>query len=427
MAKYALQVRGLGKSYQIGKNQEYSTLRDSITQAVTAPFKRAKQIVSGDAYGASNLTETLWALKDLSFDIKHGEVVGIIGHNGAGKSTLLKVLSQITEPSEGEARIYGRIGALLEVGTGFHEELTGRENVILNGAILGMSQYDVNRRFDEIVDFAGVEKFIDTPVKHYSSGMKLRLGFAVAAHLEPEILVVDEVLAVGDAAFQKKCLGKMSDVAQSGRTVLFVSHNMAAVSSLCSRGILLKNGEIIADGTADETIIQYMSHDGMNVAQDILSRKDRKGSGAVRVESISFMDSATNMPNVQSGASIDIHIDYIRHDTSVDNCHFALVFYDFLGNIMFSLSTQFVADNSRFDDSEKIVFSVDNFPLMPGEYVVKIWVGLIDTYDQLDNVLLLQVHDGDFYGSGKLPNRNKHGAMMVPFRYAFTNTRESIK
>lgn len=427
MTKYAVQVRDLGKAYQIGTHQEYSTLRDAITQAVTAPFNRVKQLFRGDAYGASNLTETIWALRDLSFDIKHGEVVGIIGHNGAGKSTLLKVLSQITEPSTGEARIYGRIGALLEVGTGFHEELTGRENVILNGAILGMSRRDIDHKFDEIVDFAGVEKFIDTPVKHYSSGMKLRLGFAVAAHLEPDILVVDEVLAVGDAAFQKKCLGKMSDVAKAGRTVLFVSHNMAAISSFCTRGILLKNGQIVADGSVNEVIIQYMSHDGMNLEQDLSIRKDRKGSGAVRVQSISFLDTDTDLPNVQSGSSIDIHVKYNTYNKTIDGGHVGLVFYDFLGNIMFTLSTQFILNNPRLHNNEKLVFHVDNFPLIPGEYIVKVWIGLIDTFDQIDNALHLQVYNGDFYGSGKLPNKSKHGTVMIPFQYTYANIRESKK
>jgi lipopolysaccharide transport system ATP-binding protein len=217
MSNIALRVENLGKRYRIGGPQEkYQTFRDALTSTVSAPFRKARDLLRGQAYGAAGLREEIWALKDVSFEVKHGEVVGIIGRNGAGKSTLLKILSRITEPTTGFADVYGRVGALLEVGTGFHQELTGRENVYLNGAILGMSRNDIDRKFDEIVDFAGVEKFIDTPVKHYSSGMRLRLGFAVAAHLEPEILVVDEVLAVGDAEFQKKCLGKMSEVAGRG-------------------------------------------------------------------------------------------------------------------------------------------------------------------------------------------------------------------
>lgn len=258
MGDTAIRVENLGKMYRIGGPQEkYSTLRDTITNAVTAPINKVRGLLCGES--ASGLKEEVWALKDVSFEVKHGEVVGIIGRNGAGKSTLLKILSRITEPTTGYADIYGRVGALLEVGTGFHPELTGRENVYLNGAILGMSWNDIERKFDEIVDFAGVEKFIDTPVKHYSSGMGLRLGFAVAAHLEPEVLVVDEVLAVGDAEFQKKCLGKMSAVAEQGRTVLFVSHNMAAVKSLCTRCIFLNAGVVHMTGEVNHIIHQYQT------------------------------------------------------------------------------------------------------------------------------------------------------------------------
>ncbi|MEZ4715781.1 MAG: ABC transporter ATP-binding protein [Caldilineaceae bacterium] len=217
MSNIAIRVENLGKEYRIGATQaRYRTIRETVMDAARAPFERAGKLLRGEATGAANLDETIWALKDVSFEVKHGEVVGIIGRNGAGKSTLLKILSRITEPTTGYVDLYGRVGSLLEVGTGFHPELTGRENIFLNGAILGMSRNDINRKFDEIVDFAEVERFIDTPVKHYSSGMYLRLAFAVAAHLEPEILLVDEVLAVGDAAFQKKCFRKMGDVAQKG-------------------------------------------------------------------------------------------------------------------------------------------------------------------------------------------------------------------
>lgn len=245
MGDIAVRAVGLSKSFQIGSQQRRNqNFREVIVNASTAPFKRMGRILRGDSYGAADAHETFWALNDVSFEIKHGEVVGIIGRNGAGKSTLLKILSRITEPTKGYADIYGRIGALLEVGTGFHPELTGRENVYLNGTILGMKRKEIERKFDEIVAFAEIEKFIDTPVKHYSSGMGLRLGFAVAAHLEPEILVVDEVLAVGDVKFQRKCLDKMSTVAKEGRTVLFVSHNMAAVKTLCKRGVLLDAGRV---------------------------------------------------------------------------------------------------------------------------------------------------------------------------------------
>ena len=260
MNDIAIHVESLSKQYRIGKKQEkYKTLRDTLADAFVAPFRRAGNLLRGQATGAAELDETVWALKDVSFEVKRGEVVGIIGRNGAGKSTLLKILSRITEPTEGYADVYGRVGSLLEVGTGFHHELTGRENVYLNGAILGMTRVEIERKFDEIVAFADVEKFIDTPVKHYSTGMRLRLGFAVAAHLEPEILLVDEVLAVGDARFQKKCLNKMQDVGQQGRTVFFVSHSMPAITRLCERTILLDEGRVLADGASHKVVGVYLN------------------------------------------------------------------------------------------------------------------------------------------------------------------------
>jgi lipopolysaccharide transport system ATP-binding protein len=260
MDNTAIRVEHLGKRYQIGRKQEkYRTLRDTMAGAFVAPFRRAGRLLQGQVTGASELDETIWALRDVSFEIERGEVVGIIGCNGAGKSTLLKILSRITEPTEGYAEIRGRVGSLLEVGTGFHQELTGRENIFLNGAILGMKRTEIDRKFDEIVAFAEVERFIDTPVKHYSSGMYLRLAFAVAAHLEPEILLVDEVLAVGDASFQKKCLNKMQDVGQQGRTVLFVSHSMPAITRLCERAILLGQGKVLADDSASRVVGLYLN------------------------------------------------------------------------------------------------------------------------------------------------------------------------
>jgi lipopolysaccharide transport system ATP-binding protein len=244
----------LGKEFSIGTREAaYGTLREAIVESVRAPFRRLR-----GSNGKRN-SETIWALKDASFEVEPGEVVGIIGRNGAGKSTLLKVLSRITEPSTGRAELYGRVASLLEVGTGFHPELTGRENIYLNGAILGMKKTEIDRKFDQIVDFSELERFLDTPVKRYSSGMYMRLAFAVASHLEPEILVVDEVLAVGDAQFQKKCLGKMSDVATEGRTVLFVSHNMVAIQSLCNRALWLEQGEIVEDGVAGAVVSNYLN------------------------------------------------------------------------------------------------------------------------------------------------------------------------
>jgi ABC-type polysaccharide/polyol phosphate transport system ATPase subunit len=262
MSDIAVRVEGLSKQYRIrgpqGRWYRYNTIRDKLSEAARAPFIKAARLLRGEAYGAAGLDEAIWALKDVSFEVREGEAVGIIGRNGAGKSTLLKVLSRITEPTEGAVDLYGRVGSLLEVGTGFHPELTGRENIYLNGAILGMKRVEIDRKFDEIVAFSEIEKFLDTPVKHYSSGMYVRLAFSVAAHLEPEILVVDEVLAVGDVAFQKKCMGKMGNVAQEGRTVLFVSHNMDAVKKLCPRAMLLTDGYKETEGDTDEVVARYL-------------------------------------------------------------------------------------------------------------------------------------------------------------------------
>jgi len=297
MSDNAIRVNGLSKRYRIGSKQHgYKTLRETLVETFVSPFRRAQKLLRGQPYGAAALDETIWALKDISFEIKRGEVVGIIGPNGAGKTTLLKILSRITEPTEGQAEIHGRVGSLLEVGTGFHPELTGCENIYLNGAILGMKKAEIEQKFDEIVSFAEIEKFIDTPVKHYSSGMYVRLAFAVAAHLEPEILLVDEVLAVGDASFQKKCLGKMGSVAQEGRTVLFVSHNMWAIQRLCTGCILLDLGGIVTQGDSSEVIERYLV-DSKTTRTEIdlynLARERNLGTRA-RISAYRLYDSAGN-------------------------------------------------------------------------------------------------------------------------------------
>jgi lipopolysaccharide transport system ATP-binding protein len=256
-----IRVEGLGKKYLIGHQMErerYTTLRDVMAERAKSVWRRTADMARGRPLVHGHATEEVWALKDVSFEVKRGEVLGIIGRNGAGKSTLLKILSRITEPSEGRVRIKGRVASLLEVGTGFHPELTGRENIYLNGAILGMTRAEMRRKFDEIVAFAEVEKFLDTPIKRYSSGMYVRLAFAVAAHLEPEILIVDEVLAVGDVEFQKKCLGTMSEVARRGRTVIFVSHNIAALKRLSEGALLLQNGQLIFAGPMSDALSQYL-------------------------------------------------------------------------------------------------------------------------------------------------------------------------
>jgi len=268
----AIRVENLSKQYRIGARQAgYSTIRETVTDLAVAPLRRLRRLGQ-----PAPPEESIWALKDVSFEVKQGEVVGIIGRNGAGKTTLLKILSRITEPTKGRAEIHGRVGSLLEVGTGFHPELTGRENIYLNGAILGMKRAEIDRKFDEIVDFSGIEKFIDTPVKRYSSGMYVRLAFAVAAHLEPEILLVDEVLAVGDVQFQRKCLGKMGDVAKEGRTVLFVSHNMAAILNLCSLGMLLDEGQVVCQGRISDVVDDYLDR-SIVLRSEIRLPQDRSG------------------------------------------------------------------------------------------------------------------------------------------------------
>ncbi len=302
MGDVAIRAEGLSKRYRIGRREPYYTLRDAITRSLALPFRRFRDgrqpnadnrlspTVSHSSFGVRN-SSFIWALKDVSFEIKRGEVVGIVGRNGAGKSTLLKILSSITEPTEGQVAIHGRVGSLLEVGTGFHPELTGRENVCLNGAIMGMKKAEIDQKFDQIVAFAEVEKFIDTPVKHYSSGMFMRLAFAVAAHLQPEVLLVDEVLAVGDAAFQKKCLGKMGDVAQEGRTVLLVSHNMAAIKTLCRSALLLESGCLAKIGPATSIIQNYIETD-VSFRNEVLLTDDRlhRGGNDFRIERAAMMD-----------------------------------------------------------------------------------------------------------------------------------------
>jgi lipopolysaccharide transport system ATP-binding protein len=280
MKKNAISVKGLGKSYTIGHKKQ-GDLRHSLGDKLKGIFRPD-----------NSEKEIFWALKDIDFEIKHGEAVGIIGRNGAGKSTLLKILSRITEPSTGRFEINGRVSSLLEVGTGFHAELSGRENIYLNGTILGMKRAEIKQKFDEIVDFSGVEKFLDTPVKHYSSGMKVRLAFSVAAHLEPEILIVDEVLAVGDAEFQKKCIGKMDSVSKNeGRTVVFVSHNLAAVSQLCNRGILLRQGNLILEDEVNAVIHEYISNNRTQSNTGQLINIDlRKGDRRFKVDEIKLLD-----------------------------------------------------------------------------------------------------------------------------------------
>ena len=288
MSDLAIRIQNLSKEYHIGRKQEgYKTLRDTLSGAVGSMCRQTAKLWRGQATGAAELDKTIWALKDVSFEVKHGEVVGIIGRNGAGKSTLLKILTRITEPTEGRAKIIGRVGSLLEVGIGFHPELTGRENIYLNGAILGMKKAEIDWKFDAVIAFSEVEKFLDTPVKRYSSGMAVRLAFAIAAHLDPEVLLVDEVLAVGDVSFQKKCLDKMEDVGQQGRTVLFVSHNMPAVARICERVILLDGGHVVQDGPSHQVISAYL-HSGLGTtaAREWHDAEQAPGNDIVRLRAV---------------------------------------------------------------------------------------------------------------------------------------------
>lgn len=292
MSDIVIRVEGLGKKYIIGhetRRERYTALRDVIARRVQDFRRKAGDMVHGRPIIEGDELEELWALRDVSFDVRRGEVVGIIGRNGAGKSTLLKILSRITDPSEGRASITGRVASLLEVGTGFHPELTGRENIFLNGAVLGMTQAEIRRKLDEIVSFAEIAKFLDTPVKRYSSGMYVRLAFAVAAHLEPEILIVDEVLAVGDVEFQRKCLGKMGDVAMHGRTVLFVSHNMGAIQRLCKRGILMAQGSVALDAEVSHAVSQYLEDNDTNYQSSWREVAQAPGNEVVRLRSIRFV------------------------------------------------------------------------------------------------------------------------------------------
>ncbi|MBN1319904.1 MAG: ABC transporter ATP-binding protein [Thermoleophilia bacterium] len=307
MTDTAVRTVGLGKMYRIGGQREaYRTLRDTLMQAAKRPLERLRH-----PGAATHASEVLWALRDVDFEVKQGEALGIIGRNGAGKSTLLKILSHITEPTEGRVEITGRVGSLLEVGTGFHGELTGRENIFLNGAILGMTRSEIKRRFDEMVEFSEIGRFLDTPVKRYSSGMYVRLAFAVAAHLDPEILIVDEVLSVGDAAFQKKCLGKMEDVAGHGRTVLFVSHNVQAVRSLCTNAIELQAGRVANTGDAAQVVADYLTRQAERGAHIEWEPGEGPGDREARILAVQVLDESGGIANVAFGdQSIRIRISF---------------------------------------------------------------------------------------------------------------------
>lgn len=412
--KPIIRVESISKKYRLGGRRAAgpTTLRETIVGAARAPLAVFRR--SGGA-GAG----TLWALRDVSFEIGPGEVVGVIGRNGAGKSTLLKILSRITEPTSGRAELYGRASSLLEVGTGFHPELSGRENIYLNGAILGMTRREIRRRFDEIVAFAEVEHFIDTPVKHYSSGMHTRLAFAVAAHLEPEILIVDEVLAVGDAQFQKKCLGKMGDVAKEGRTILFVSHNMAAVANLCRRGLLLEQGRVVFAGTQTEAVARYLASNNA-VGRSLRDRSERAGSGEMRVVAVEVRDSAGRALDVAaSGQDVEICLRYeAAPGFNSTNVIAGLCVKTQFDAPVFLQHNRLTRDEwGTLTPRGAFVCRLPRLPLPPASYRITYSLMLNGEYlDAMEDACELTVIEGDFYGSGEVPPAT-HGCCLVDARW----------
>ena len=400
MSEAIINVIGLGKKYIISHEQResYTALRDVIS-------RNAKRIAARQKVHTTK--EDFWALKDINFEIKQGEAVGIIGRNGAGKSTLLKILSRISEPTTGRIELNGRVASLLEVGTGFHPELTGRENIFLNGAILGMSQAEIKRKFDEIVDFSGVEQFLDTPVKRYSSGMYVRLAFAVAAHLEPEILVVDEVLAVGDAEFQKKCLGKMNDVSRNeGRTVLFVSHQLSAISNLCNRAICLNKGQVVFDGDVKTGIDKYLETNKEVDLKDYFRDSHQKGEY--------FFESIVLKSNsIESGDDLEIMIHYHKSYLGKELV-MNINIYDVAGDLM----AHVLNEDDSFETkglSESIVeVSLKNLNLTPGKYFLSFWAGYGHTVqiELLERIIGLEIKGFSNVLSRTVPYP-LHGKMII--------------
>lgn len=396
-----IQAENLAKKYMISHQQvdRYATLRDSIAQQTGDYFKRlTKPFRTSTGQPANRRTEEeFWALQDVSFEVERGERIGIIGRNGAGKSTLLKLLSRVTEPTRGRITIEGRVASLLEVGTGFHPELTGRENIFLNGAILGMTKVEIKKNFDAIVAFAEVEKFLDTPVKRYSSGMYVRLAFAVSAHLEPEILIVDEVLAVGDTVFQKKCLDKMLEASVQGKTILFVSHNLSAIKTLCSRAILLDKGQLIYSGGVEDTIENYVGESRLTGREIDLASIERKGSAQELIfEKIAFL----NYP-LRFGTPIKFKI-RLKSNTTKTSFHeldFGVAIRDKNLNTIVHCSNRYL--NQHFDhdcDENEYLFEIDNV-LKPGDYSLVLFLRDKDVVqDWLIDAVKLEIEDGNPYG-----------------------------
>jgi lipopolysaccharide transport system ATP-binding protein len=415
MSDIAIRAEGLSKSYLLGEPESYVMLRDSLAKAIARPFRRGRE--------TPEKRETFWALDDLSFEIKQGEVIGVIGRNGAGKSTLLKVLSRITWPTKGRATIHGRVGSLLEVGTGFHQELTGRENIYLNGAILGMRKAEIDAKFDEIVAFSEMEKFLDTAVKHYSSGMYVRLGFAIAAHLEPEILIVDEVLAVGDLNFQKKCIGKMNEVSRDGRTVLFVSHNMAAVENLCQRGLVMHQGRLAYQGDLKDAVHYYLKtvcvgSDPEGHIIDLSQAANRKSNVGKLLQRIELFTDG-DVPAVEgirlgSSLRMRIHLDVPDGGKSLD---LGLGFDDLFGQRIFTAHSLFEPERPAEVSPGPHVFvcEIPSFTLFPGTYNLRIWMHINSREaDAIADAVKITVIGTDYYGTGKPP---WNGKFVLPQRW----------
>ena len=417
MTPTAITVEGLGKAYRLGVQQQRAdTLVGAIGATLKAPFRNFRKLSRLNTFDSERDSEdTLWALKDISFEVKVGEVVGLVGRNGAGKSTLLKVLSRIADPTEGEATIRGRVSSLLEVGTGFHPELTGRENVYMNGCILGMKKREIDRKFDEIVAFSGVERFLDTPVKRYSSGMKVRLGFSVAAHLEPEVLIVDEVLAVGDAEFQQKCLGKMQNVAGSGRTVLFVSHNMGAIQNLCTRAISLRDGRIIMDGDCSEVVSHYLATMIKPESGGItLDNPERAITGDIHLTGGRLLDDkGTEVSRVDSGSAATFEFGYAnpqRHR----NFKLRIIIKDTDGVAIYALHSGDAGFNFQADREGTLRVTVPRLGLPLGRYVVATAVITADhqVSDRMPNALFFSVETSSFFPTGRTPPRRFGRALI---------------
>jgi lipopolysaccharide transport system ATP-binding protein len=410
-----VQATGLGKRYTIGNTSGgYSRLTEDISDAFSKLVRRRP----ADRIEAT--ARELWALRDVTFDVEQGEVLGLIGKNGAGKTTLLKVMARITEPTEGRAEVVGRVGSLLEVGTGFHPELTGRENVYLNGAILGMRRNEIRAKFDEIVGFAEVEKFIDTPVKRYSSGMYVRLAFAVAAFLEPEILFVDEVLSVGDQAFQQRCLGRMNEIARSGRTILFVSHNLASVAALCTRAILIDGGRLVMDGPTDDVITHYISTIQVLAGSSLEHREDRTGDGRMRVTHAEVV-SHDGSP-ARTGVDAEVRLTF-QADAPNRTIGVSMGIEGPLGEPVFHCSTRTTGQVLHADSrTGELVCSIPRLPLLPGRYSLSVYAEVNGVLaDWVRNALFFDVFEADVFGSGQLPPTT-HGCVFAEHSWSVAST-----